>query len=81
MDETDVLKWMFIILILVGVCLIYDEAYLIPIADATANSYCKANGFDQFISYSRVGLFSSEPLAIRCEYAERFTDLGVRTNE
>ncbi len=44
------------------------------------NEFCKATGFDQYKEFSRVGLFSEVPVGIKCEYAERYTDLGVRIN-
>ncbi len=60
--------------------IVYDLTYVKPIADNKANEYCQANGFDQYKSYSRVGIWSINPIGIKCEYAERYTDLGVRIN-
>ena len=59
---------------------IYDTFYIKPIADEKANTICKENGFDQYKRFSRVGLFSKNPIGIKCEYAERYTDLGIRSN-
>ncbi len=56
-----------------------DLIYKHPIAEDKANFLCKQMGFDQHKSFSRVGIWSIDPLAIKCEYAERYTDLGVRT--
>lgn len=56
-----------------------DGFYVKPIADNSANEYCKALGFDQYKTFSREGLWSEIPIGIKCEYAERYTDLGVRT--
>jgi len=56
-----------------------DGLYVRPIADNNANNYCRELGFDQYKDYSRLGLLSENPIAIKCEYAERYTDLGVRT--
>ncbi len=58
----------------------YDTFYIKPIADEKANTICKENGFDQYKRFSRVGLFSKNPIGIKCEYAERYTDLGIRSN-
>jgi len=58
-----------------------DDIWIRPIASERANEYCIAHGFDQYKSYSRIGFLSTEPIAIKCEYAERYTDLGVRTTE
>lgn len=60
---------------------IIDERFMKPTAAANANEYCKANGFDQYKEYQRIGLLSSTPVAIKCEYAEKYTDLGVRTTQ
>ena len=87
MDLNGFRIFLFYLLIVVGVLfvfllgsIIYNGAYLIPIASENANEECKKLGFDQVKDFKRVGFFSITPVAIRCEYAERFTDLGVRTN-
>ncbi len=69
-----------ILLILSLPITIYDNLYVKPIADNKANDYCKMLGFDQYKEFSRIGMLSKEPVAIKCEYAERYTDLGVRSN-
>lgn len=67
-----------ILIIMFGV--LYDTTYIRPIASDNANNNCKVLGFDQYKTYSRVGLFSKIPVGIKCEYAEKYTDLGVRSN-
>ena len=57
-----------------------DDIYVEPIAADNANNHCKSLGFDQYKSFSRVGIWSENPIGIKCEYAEKYTDLGVRTN-
>ena len=59
----------------------YDSLYVRPVASNKANDYCRSLGFDQYKTFSRVGIFSRNPVAIKCEYAERYTDLGVRTTQ
>jgi len=59
----------------------YDQFYIKPIADNNANDYCRSLGFDQYKEFSRVGILSKNPVAIKCEYAEKYTNLGVRSNE
>ncbi len=72
----------FIALFIIGLILgLVDEIYIKPIAKDNANNHCKALGFDQYKEMGRVGLFSTNPVAIKCEYAERYTDLGVRVND
>ena len=60
--------------------MVYDNHYAKPAAADAANNNCKAIGFDQYKSFSRVGIFSKVPVGIKCEYAEMYTDLGVRNN-
>ena len=75
-----------IFLVLLGLWLVftggwlYDITYVKPIASSNANNYCVGLGFDQYKSFSRVGIWSENPVGIKCEYAERYTDLGVRIN-
>ena len=83
MDGFDLMHGLLGLLVVVwiigGVLIFYDSNYIRPIAADNANDYCEARGFDQHKSFDRVGLFSENPVAIKCEYAERYTDLGVRT--
>lgn len=72
---------LFCILVIFGIFAMIDSLFIKPVADDTANNHCIMLGFNQYKSYSRIGLFSKVPVAIKCEYAERYTDLGVRTNE
>lgn len=71
---------MFLFLIGITIFLVVDSIYVIPTADNIANDYCKSLGFDQYKSYSRIGMWSINPIGIKCEYAEKYTDLGVRNN-
>ncbi len=59
---------------------VYDGLYIKPVAANRANDYCRSLGLDQYKSFSRIGILSENPVAIKCEYSERYTDLGVRTN-
>ena len=78
MDKWLIWYLFFSVLVIGG--MMFDSMYVKPIADDNANNYCKNIGFDQYKSFSRVGLFSENPVGIKCEYAERYTDLGVRTS-
>ena len=83
MDVLDIMIGIWAVFAIVGVIalglIIYDGVYVKPIADNNANNYCQNLGFDQYKSFSRVGVFSIKPVGIKCEYAERYTDLGVRS--
>jgi len=67
--------------IIVGFVVIIGETYIGPVADERANNHCIMLGFDQYNDYSCVGFFSKEPIAIKCEYSEKYTDIVIRTNE
>jgi hypothetical protein len=68
-----------ILCVLLIAALIFDGCYRSPLAADRANEHCRSLGFDQYKDFTRVGLFSATPVAIQCEYAEKYTDLGVRT--
>ena len=84
MDEFNIIMGILLtglfLFVALFIGLSYDITYIKPIADNTANDLCKLNGFDQYKTFSRIGLFSKVPVGIKCEYAERYTDLGVRNN-
>ena len=85
---SDIIEYVAVVILLLvllfgGIsigAIIYDSIYISPVADNNANNYCKSLGFDQFKDYSRKGIWSTTPIGIRCEYAEKYTDLGVRSN-
>ncbi len=74
------LLFLVVIWVLGVVGLLYDSVYVKPIASNKANEVCKTLDFDQYKTFSRVGVFSKVPVGIKCEYAERYTDLGIRNN-
>ena len=74
-----ILAILFLTLVVIPYIVI-DSHFIKPIADDRANDYCKSFGFDQYKDFSRVGLWSKNPIGIKCEYAEKYTDLGVRVN-
>ncbi len=84
MDESDlalrIILLTVIAFILFLISLGFDILFIHPIAADAANEHCKEIGLDQYKSFSRVGLFSKNPIGIKCEYAEKYTDLGVRVN-
>ncbi len=71
---------MFVLFILIIIIGSIDGLFIKPIAKDNANNHCIGLGFDQYKEMSRVGIFSTNPIAIKCEYAERYSDLGIRTN-
>ena len=83
MEAMDIINFLglFMIIILLGALLMtgITEFYINPTAAETANTQCRILGFDQYKSFKRVGVFSTVPVAIQCEYSERYSNLGVRT--
>jgi len=73
---------LFLIILFIGMSffIIVDEEYKKPTASDKANQHCKNLGYDQYKEFSRIGILSETPVAIKCEFAERYTDLGIRTN-
>ena len=57
--------------------IIIDVVYVAPIASQKANEYCKTLGFDFYESYERIGIWSKEPLAIKCKYVEQYRQIDI----
>lgn len=66
-------------IVIVGGALFVDLIINEPTRSEIANQYCKDLGFDQYKYYSNKP-FSNDVKGIQCEYAEKYTDLGVRIN-
>jgi hypothetical protein len=62
----------------IGGIALYDLAFIYPVAAQNAREQCIEQGFDQHKMFDKFPL-SSEPRGVKCEFAERYTDLGVRT--
>ena len=67
----------FFIFMLFFCFLIYDQAYCNPLASEKANIYCEEKGFDFYKSFSRVGIFSKEPVGIKCTYVEQYKEINI----
>ncbi len=71
----------FTIFIIVGIPLItYDGIYVRPIAAENANQYCREQGFDFYETFSRIGILSREPVAIKCKYVEQYRAMDINLN-
>ena len=79
----ELMEKLLVVIVILGMAaiigVVVDSVWTHPIAKDNANIECKELGFDQVKGFSRIGLFSTTPVAIKCEYAERYSDLGVRT--
>ena len=81
MDKLDILLiFMFVFGVTVSIAGFYDVLYVKPIASETANQYCMDEGFDFYESYSRIGVFSKEPVAIICKYVEQYRSIDLNIN-
>lgn len=80
-DESIILFIFFILIsIIVVFCvisMIVDSAYTLPKASEKANNICKDEGYDFYDSFKRIGLFSSEPVAIKCKYVDNYKDVDM----
>ena len=55
----------------------YDLCYREPVAAETANLICQEQGYDFYESFSRIGLFSSTPVAIKCKYVDNYKEMDI----
>jgi len=56
---------------------LYNSLFISPISDDKANQYCQEEGYDFYESYSRIGIFSKEPMAIRCKFVEQYRKIDI----
>lgn len=73
------LRFVSLIGAIVFVCGLYECFFIRPYADDNANKICQEQGFDFYESYSRVGLFSKEPIALRCKYVDQYRLIDINT--
>ena len=55
-----------------GMVLIYDTIYVKPIAADKATNICIDKGFTYAKDFKRFGLLSETPIAISCEYSNKY---------
>ena len=85
MDIGDVVGGGMILLfigILLGILVVgvIDLIYKEPLAADKANEMCKEQGYDSYEKFSRIGLWSTEPVAIRCKYVDNYKDIDMNIN-
>lgn len=66
--------------ILFALAQMYDAMYVYPIAANKANQVCQQKGFDFYEDFSRVGLFSTEPVAVTCKFVDQYqkSDINIK---
>jgi hypothetical protein len=62
-------------------CAIIDVTWIQPRADDNANIICQEQGYDFFETYSREGLMSETPIAVKCKYAEQSRKIDLNVNK
>lgn len=73
----------FVILVLLF-CIpmaIIDGVYKHPQAAETANQICQENGYDFYESFARVGILSTEPVAIKCKYVDNYQEMDIKLRQ
>ena len=85
-DMGDIIFYSLMGIVLFGVIIgmgteFYDSFWVKPLASERANEYCKEIGFDFYESYSRVGLVSKTPIAIKCKYVEQYRQIDINSNK
>jgi len=82
MGKVDLIFLSIIVLFLFGsfVGLMVDDAYKKPQAAEKANQICQEHGYDYYEDFKRIGIWSTEPVAIKCKYVENYkeVDMNVR---
>ncbi len=56
---------------------LYDQLYVMPQASQKANLHCQDMGFDFYESYSRIGILSKNPVAIKCKYVDQYKQIDL----
>jgi len=68
------------LIICVGIIGIIDGVYQYPKAAEKANQICEEQGYDFYEDFSRVGILSSEPVAVICKYVENYKEVDMNIN-
>lgn len=78
--ETIVGIFVGFLLLLLLLCIpmaIIDGFYKCPQAAATANQICQEKGYDFYEDFERVGILSTEPVAIKCKYVDNYQEMDI----
>jgi len=54
-----------------------ENLYIEPIVKDNANEFCQDKGYDFYEDYARTGLINSNPIAVRCKYAENSREIDL----
>jgi len=81
MDKMDLIP-IFILVLFLGsfVVFLVDDVYKKSMAAEKANQICQGQGYDYYEDFKRIGIWSTEPVAIKCKYVENYkeVDMNVR---
>jgi len=73
-----VLLVLLILSLLIGVPVgIIDTMYKLPQASERANQICQEQGYDFYESFERIGILSTEPVAIKCKYVDNYKEMDI----
>ena len=68
-------------LIVIGGIGIIDGVYKYPQAADKANQICQEQGYDFYEKFSRVGILSTEPVAIKCQHVSSYQEKDININK
>ncbi len=58
-----------------------DSIYNLPQAAETANQICQEQGYDFYEDFERIGIFSNEPVAIKCKYVDNYQEMDIKLRQ
>ncbi len=73
----------FLAVCLLGVAgfALIDCIYKVPQAAENANLICQEQGYDFYEKYSRIGIWSTTPVAIKCQYVSSYQERDININK
>ena len=60
-----------------GLVITIDLTYKFPQAAEKANQICKEQGYDFYERFERIGILSTEPVAIECKYVQNYQEMDI----
>jgi len=79
MGKVDLIFSSIVVLFLLGFCVsfVVDSIYKQPMAAEKANQICQGHGYDYYEDFRRIGIWSTEPVAIKCKYVENYKEVDL----
>lgn len=80
--DGEIIVALFVGVLMVGLIGIVsiDGIYKHPQAAENANQICQKQGYDFYETFSRVGILSTKPVAIKCQYVSSYSEQDLNIN-